>query len=219
MIDPALQTSIALALETAIQKALHYDPASLHALKKLQGQTLAIETTTPNTIFYCLFLETESTHTESSDNTENVLEIYTQYEGKVTTRIKGSLMSLAQLAKSDRMNLANSGVEVFGSTGLLIELQTIFKNSEIDWEDALNEKLGDLAGHQTANGIRTVFGWATARKKTLTRLLGEYLTEEVKATPNKIELEKYYSDVSALQLATDRISARVDALKTALKKQ
>ncbi len=209
MIDPALQTSIALALETAVQKALRYDPASLHALKKLQGQTLAIETSAPNTIFYCLF----------SEASECGLEVYTQYEGEITTRIKGSLLSLAQLAKSDNLNLANSGVEVFGSTGLLIELQTIFKNSEIDWEEALNDKIGDLAGHQTANGIRKVFGWATARKKTFTRLLGEYLTEEVKTTPNKIELEKYYSDVSALQLATDRISARVDALKTALKKQ
>ncbi|MGI1679222.1 MAG: SCP2 sterol-binding domain-containing protein [Cellvibrionaceae bacterium] len=206
MLDPALQTSFALAIEATIQKALRHDPASLHALKKLQGQALAVETTAPNTTFYFL-------------PSEDGLDVYTQFEGDVTTRLKGSLLSLAQLAKNDRVNLSGSGVEVFGSTGLLIELQTVFKHLEIDWEEALNDVLGDLVGHQTANAIRKIFGWATGRKKTFTRLLGEYLTEEIKTTPNKIELEKYYSDVSALQLATDRISARVDALKTALKKQ
>ncbi|MGH1471822.1 MAG: ubiquinone biosynthesis accessory factor UbiJ [Cellvibrionaceae bacterium] len=206
MLDPALHTSFALAIEATIEKALRHDPASLLQLQALHGQVLAIETTTPHLFFYFL-------------PSEKGFDVFTQFEGNITTRLKGSPLSLAQLAKNDRVNLAESGVEVFGSTGFLIELQTILKNLDIDWEEAINDVLGDLAGHQTANAIRKILGWTSGRKKTFTRLLGEYLTEEIKTTPNKTELEKYYHDVSALNLATDRVSARIDAFKIALEKK
>lgn len=209
MLDPTLQMALTSAIEAAVQKALQYDPASRLALAKLQNQCLAVEITTPKTILYFI------------PNEEGVA-VCSQFEetdsSKISTKITGSPLALAQLISSSQLNLADSGVEVFGSTGLLIELQTIFKQLDIDWEEAINDILGDLVGHQVANSVRSIFGWTRDRKKTMSRLVSEYLTEEMKTTPSKTELNNFYNQVTSLQLATDRISAKVDALKSALKK-
>jgi ubiquinone biosynthesis protein UbiJ len=156
MASPSLHTAACIALEKTIATALHYDPASRLAIARLSGKVLAVEFNQPSMVFYFV-----------PHNTG--LNIQAYFEGSVTTRIKGSPLALAGLMNSSRVNLADSGVEVFGSTGLLIELQSILKNLDIDWEQALSEVIGDVLGHETAKAIRTALGWAQQRKNNFKR--------------------------------------------------
>ncbi|MEX1031747.1 MAG: hypothetical protein WDZ30_00160 [Cellvibrionaceae bacterium] len=204
MLDPTLHTALCAALESAINAALRYDPGSRQALGKLDGQVLAVETTQPSATFY-LIPRLDSPETES-------LGVQSYWEGEVSARLKGSPPALASLLKSEGLNLAEAGVEVFGNTGLLIEWQRIARNLDIDWEEAISQILGDVVGHEAATRLRGFSAWLDGRKATFERLLGEYLSEELKATPARAELEKYYRDVDQLRLATDRLVARIDAL-------
>lgn len=199
MVDPSLHTAFCAALESSVNTALRYDPGSRHALGKLQGRVLAVEIKQPSLVFY-LLPQGEG------------LTVRSHYEGEVTTRLQGSPLALASLLKADSLNLADSGVEVFGSTSLLLEIQQIAHNLDIDWEEALSQLLGDVVGHQGANSLRQVGAWAEGRKDTFERLLGEYLSEELRATPARAELEHYYREVDEVRLATDRLAARVEAL-------
>lgn len=200
MLDATVQTALCAALEKAINGALRYDPGSRQALTRLNGQVLMLDITRPRLPLYLVPGE------------EGVL-ILTQYESEVTTRIQGPLPSLIALARSKRLNLADSGVEVFGSTMLLMELQQLLGQLDIDWEDALNDVVGDLPGHQMAQGIRQLLGWAGHRRHTATRLLGEYLTEELRALPSRAELKHFYREVDELRLAADRLAVRIDTLR------
>lgn len=199
MLDPTVHTALCAALESTINAALRYDPGSRQALGKLEGRVLAIEATQPNVNFFLL------PHRDG-------LTVRSHYEGDVNTRLQGSPLALASLLKSDRLNLADSGVEVFGSTALLLELQQIAHKLDIDWEEALSQLFGDVAAHQGGNSFRQFGAWAAGRKDTFERLLGEYLSEELKATPARAELEHYYREVDNTRLATDRLEARIDAL-------
>lgn len=200
MSDPTINTAACIALEKSIAAALHYDPASRLAIARLSGKVLALELTQPAMVFYFV------PHSQG-------LNIQAYFEDSVTTRIKGSPLALVGLMNSSRLNLADSGVEVFGNTGLLIELQSILKNLDIDWEQALSEVIGDVLGHETAKGIRAALGWAQQRKNNFKRLLGEYLTEELRALPSRTELNYFLEDVDGLRMATDRVAARIQQLK------
>jgi ubiquinone biosynthesis protein UbiJ len=200
MADPTLLSAGCAAMEAAINSALRYDPGSRHAVGRLAGQVLAVEMTRPQLTF---FLEPQP---------EGV-RVASHFEGVVTTRLRGSPIALLTLLRSERLNLAGSGVEVFGSTGLLSQLQRIIRELDIDWEQALTGVTGDVAGHQGGKALRGLGSWMSGRKDTFERLLGEYLSEELNTTPARAELEHFYREVDDLRLATDRLEARLNALR------
>lgn len=200
MTEPMFSTAIAAALESAVNGALRLDPGSRHAVAALSGRVLAVELRQPSLIFYLL-------------PGDDRLTIASHYEGAVETRLRGSPMALANLLGSERLNLAGSGVEVSGSSGLLAAWQKIIHNLDLDWEEPLSRVLGDVAGPQGARSLRAFGGWFEGRRATFERLLGEYLSEELKSTPARAELEHFYRDVDDLRLATDRLTARIEAIK------
>ena len=199
-LDPSLLVALCGAIESVINKALLFDPGSRYALAKLEGKVLAVELVRPQLTVY-VFPEEKGVRLQST------------YDGSVTTRVKGTPLALLSLINSPRVNLADSGVEVFGSTGFLIELQKIAQNLDIDWEDALSHVTGNITGHQFALGVAGVKQWFGERKQSFERLFGEFLTEEIQATPNRNELESYYQQIDTLRLAVDRATAQVQQLK------
>ena len=197
--DPSIHVAICGTLETVINKALQYDPGSRLALGRLQGKVLAVELTKPEINFY-FFPDQDG------------LRVQSTFDDEITTRLKGSPLDLLALTKSSRLNLADSGIEVIGNTGFLIELQSIVQNLEIDWEELVSSIVGDIAGHEIGKASSVVSQWFGQRKQSFERLMGEFLTEEVKATPNKSELEHFYGEVDELRLGVDRASAQIKQL-------
>lgn len=201
-----LSTAALATLESAINTALRYDPGSRIALAKLEGQVLALESTAPP---LRMFL---APHSEG-------VSVMGLFEGEVTTLLRGPLTSLMALTLNQSSNLAASDVEVMGETALLVNLQRIFANLDIDWEEPLSQWLGDVVGHETADAIRAAKGWVSARGQTATRLAGEYLTEELKSLPSQSELKQFYNDVDELRLAADRCAANFTFIKQAMEKK
>jgi ubiquinone biosynthesis protein UbiJ len=202
-LDPSIQVALCRALETVINKALDFDPGSRYALGRLQDKVLAVELTQPSFTVYFI------------PQAEGI-RLQSIFDGDVTTRLRGSPMALLALVNSQQVNLANSGVEVFGNTGFLIELQSILQNLDIDWEEAVSTVIGDVAGHQVGAGFRGLNQWLGERKQSFERMLGEFLTEEIRATPNRHELEYFYQQVDELRLGVDRANARLQQMAAEL---
>lgn len=200
-IGPSIQVLICSALEKLINNTLRFDPGSRYALAELQGKVLAIELTQPAFTLYLL-------------PTADGVRLQSTYDGEITTRLRGSPTALLALVKGQQVNLANSGVEVFGNTGFLIQLQGILQNLDIDWEEAVSTVIGDVAGHQVGSGVKGFNQWLGERRQSFERLFGEFLTEEVRVTPSRVELEDFYQQVDALRLSVDRARARVQQLIT-----
>jgi ubiquinone biosynthesis protein UbiJ len=197
--DATLSTAALASAEAAINAALAYDPGTRFALGKLSGQVLAISVTTPAITAYFV---------PEPDR----VRLLGHWEGEVNTRLQGSLPALIRLATGDPATLKDSGVEVTGSTGFLLELQRILRRLDIDWEEALSQLLGDIAGHQSASMMRSGARWLRERGASGQRLVSEFITEELKALPTKNELTDFYRAVDALRLDTDRAEARLQQL-------
>ena len=197
--DAMISTAALASAEKIINAALAYDPGSRIALAALAPKVLAVKLTAPEFTFFVA-------------PGANGLGLLGHYEHEVTTQLRGSLPALLSLAKSERINLKDSGVELVGNTLFLADLQKIVKNLDIDWEEILSQVFGDLLGHQGAAAIRQKMAWTKDRASNIQRLTSEFLTEELRALPSKSELEFFYAQVDELKLDLDRMEARIDQI-------
>lgn len=205
MIDPTLTMAAFSALEASINRALRYDPASLQTLASWQGKILAVQASQPELTAFVLF-------------TDEGVQLQSQWDGPVTTQLQGKLIDIARLANHDGGNLADSGVTVMGSTALLSDLQQLLSKLDIDWEEWLSEYLGDIVGPNVASSLRAGWQWLQQRRSTSERLLGEFLSEELKATPASAELHQFSQQVDSVRADADRVAARMDAIRQQLQR-
>lgn len=202
MVDPTLSAAATASLEAAINKALRYDPATRLRCQALAGKSLAVEIALGGKkLPLCCHFEADSIRI--SGNIDNP-----------TTCLRGSLAGLLMLATSDRVNLAEANVAAWGSTALLADIKSIASDLDLDWEEAINDWLGDVAGHQLAEQARSQFRWIKERGQSGKRLMSEFLTEELRAIPSAPELKQFSEQVDDLRLASDRLLARFQRLRS-----
>lgn len=206
MIDPTLLTGFTALIERACNHTLTYDPATQRKLARMAGQVLAVESTMPALTFYI------------APQADGTLMLMNHFDGAVTTRIRGRLPDLMSLLFShgQSTSLSQHNVDVIGSTSLLIDLQALFQTLDIDWEDALEARFGNLVSHPVAQGLRQAANFMRQRGATAQRLTAEYLTEELRVIPSRPELEDYSQQVDQLRLAKDRAEATLKHLQQRL---
>lgn len=202
MLDPTLISAANSALETAINKALQYDPATKRRLTELAGQSLAVSVKELN-LNLCVHFDVEGVRLSA-------------FTDNPTTRLRGSLPGLLKLAVIEKVTPREANIEVWGDSGLLIQIKSILSELELDWEEVLVDGLGDVAGHQLAVFLRKQVDWLRDREASARRLASEFLTEELRAVPTATELEHFSQQVDQLRLAADRLTARFEKLQQSL---
>ncbi len=207
-INPTLHTAGLAAAEAALNRALELAPAGSRALAKLEDSVFALHCTAPE---LDIFLQ------PAGDG----IRLMGLYEGPVTTSIKGRASDFAELAAASdpAATLINGHLELHGDSASLIELQGILSNLNVDWEAPLVDALGDVAGHQLAEILRRTFSWGKQASAGLSRQLEEFIHEEARLTPPKLELEDFYQDVHELEMRVERLESRTVRLRKRLQEQ
>ncbi len=202
VIDPALHTAVIAALESAINRALELAPHSRAQLSELGDCVFALHCTAPPLEVYLQ---------PGADR----IRLMGTYEGPVTTSVRGVASDFAELATATdpAASLINGQLELQGDSAPLIALQKILVGMDIDWEAPLVNALGDVAGHQLAQALRAAYGWGRQASTSLGRQLDEFIHEEARLTPPRLELEDFYRDVQDLVLRVDRLQSRTERLR------
>jgi ubiquinone biosynthesis protein UbiJ len=203
--DPTLHTAVLAALEAAANRALDLAPTGRAAMAPLEDRVFAFHCTAPALDCYL--------HPGAHG-----IRLTGIHQGPVTTRLTGTASDFAELAQSEdpAATLVNGGLTLDGDSAPLLELQRLLATLEIDWEAPLVDTLGDVAGHQLAQMLRQAFSWGKQASASLTRQLGEYLQEEARLSPPRLEVEDFYRDVRELGLRVDRLESRARRLRQRL---
>lgn len=206
-VDPTLHTAALAALEMALNRALALSPHSKIALAQLEDCVFALHCTAPSMDIY-LHPGAQGIHLTSV------------HPGPVTTSIKGEAADFTELATSSdpTATLINGGLELDGDSAPLLELQRILAALDMDWEAPLVDALGDVAGHQLAQLLRHAFAWGKQASTSLTRQLEEFIHEEARLSPPRLEVEDFYQDLQELGLRVDRLQSRTERLRQRLQK-
>ncbi len=201
IISPTVHTAAIAALETAANRALELDPAGQARLSELEGEVFRFDCTNPE---LDLYLRPENRQ----------LKLMGFWDGEVTTAIRGQASDFAELAsaRDPAAALINGNLELQGDSAPLIRLQNILAALDLDWEAPLVSAFGDIAGHQLAEGLHGAFGWGRQTSASFTRQLDEFIHEEARLAPPRLEVEDFYRDVEELGQRVDRLQARIRQL-------
>ncbi len=186
--------------EFIINEALKYDPGTRQKLTNLEDKKLKLNCSQPDFVAYINIVD-------GKVSIQNMSETYSDVE------INGKFLDLIGLILNGENSVTGSGVSVSGKIGVLQEFRDAFSHLDIDWEDAISEKLGPVIGHNIANIIR----FKTNQVRSITahslKHLPDILTEELQLLPTNIELETLNNSIDQIKSDANRVLAKVQQIK------
>jgi len=202
LLSPTAHTAALAALEAAVNRALNLSPASKLKLAELEDSVFMVQCSAP---LINLYLQPSAAG----------LRLMGVYEGETTTSVRGAASDFAELATSEdpAASLINGKLTIEGDSAPLIAFQKVIAELDLDWEAPLVSTLGDVAGHQLAEILRGTFNWGKQASGSLVRQLDEFIHEEARLSPPRLELEDFYGEIQELTLRTERLQSRADRLR------
>jgi ubiquinone biosynthesis protein UbiJ len=200
-----LLTGLTAVLQAAVNQFIGLDQNTKNQIQALAGKVLAVELTDLPIKLYFL-------------PTRDDLQIYSQYDGAVDTRLRGSSVQLLAMGASEKPGerLFKGEVQIDGDTELGQRFQEILRNMDIDWEEHLSLLFGDVAAHKLGNAARGLFQWGRQSVASLQENISEYFKYEIQSVPARFEVDQFIEQVDGLRDDTERLNARVQRLKSML---
>ncbi len=193
-----------MVLQKAINHALALDDAMPLKIQALDKKVLEIIIKPLNVNFFICFTQSE-VHLQGS------------YNGQADAIIESSplgLIRLSLLPASKVRSLFNDKIKISGDVELGQKVKKLFDEIDIDWEGHLAQFTGDVIAHQMGSLFRQGRAFKRHASESLRLNVTEYLQEELRAFPPREEINDFFSDIDALSLRVERLSACVNQLLT-----
>ena len=195
-------------LEAVINRYLRLDPDIGPRLAALSGRCIAIDL---RGLDLTLFIFPD----------EHGIQLKDHIEGEADTVLRGTPLGMAHLGLggNTEKTLFSGEVIIEGDVETGQAFKGILDGLDIDWEEQLSRLTGDVIAHQLGNSARLARRVFRHGLATLEEDLGEYLQEELRVLPSRIETENFSADVTRLSMDIDRLAARLKRLQTQTEKR
>ncbi len=189
-------------LESLLNRNIAGSVAARGLCKRLEGRVLALRFTgLPLSIsFRCdgerLTLDTVQPQTASAT-------------------LSGTPLSFMQLAgAAPEVALRSGAVHIEGDAEVAQTFSELLKAARPDLEEELSRVIGDVAAHQVGNAARSVLEFGRRASDTFAQNVAEYLQEEGRDLPTRIEADEFIVGVDKLRDDVERLAARLTLLET-----
>jgi ubiquinone biosynthesis protein UbiJ len=198
-----LPASAITGLEAVINRYLRLDPDSGARLATLSGRCIGIDLRGLDLSLYIF-------------PAEHGVQLKDHIEGEADTVLRGTPLGMARLGLggNTEKTLFSGEVVIEGDVETGQAFKGILDELDIDWEEQLSQLTGDVIAHQLGNTARLSRRAFRHGLATLEKDLGEYLQEELRVLPSRIETENFSADVTRVSMDVDRLTARLKRLQT-----
>jgi len=188
-------------IETAFNTWVRLDPEASPRLAPLHGKVICIRVLGFGLELYLI---------PGPDG----VQIYPELDSPADCTLAGTPLALARLGKGERGQdeLFAGRVSITGDTELGHRFGDILGRVDIDWTEQLAAIVGDIPAQSAGDRLKGTGEWLTQVSDTLRQDLGEYLQEEARLTPPRLEAEDFFADVDRLRDDLARLEARVARL-------
>ena len=195
-----IKQSIA-AIESLLNQHIQKSSTAQDRLFALAGRSLAINI---RNFDIKLQLDAEQTRLEVSMISDDSIVA-------TTATISGTPLTLLSLLNvSTLADFRAAGVEFSGDIQTAEAFAELLRFARPDLEEELSHLVGDIVAHKMARSVRRVKGWGTRAIDALTMDTSEFLQEEIRQLPPRVEVESFSREVERLREDTDRTVQRVD---------
>ena len=194
----------AFGLESVVNRCIRESSCAGELLESLDGKSLAIVV---RGLGIRVRLGASGTHLAVSAESG-------RSESAATATVAGAPLALLGL-------LRNAGPEAFraSAVGLSGDAQTAEAFAELlgharpDLEEELSRLIGDIAAHEVAGAARRTDAWAREAGSALAMNSSEFLQEEARQLPPRVEVNAFGRDVEQLRDDVERAAQRLDRLE------
>jgi len=129
----------------------------------------------------------------------------------VDATISGRVMALLSLViQEDKFSTSiQEGVSINGNVKVAQQMQKIFTELELDWEEALSRYTGDVIAFRIHQQARSAGDWFRQTAISLAQTSSEYLREESHMSPTQVEFERFQKHATALKQDVERAEVRL----------
>jgi ubiquinone biosynthesis protein UbiJ len=172
------------------------------AAERLEGRMLSLTVEgTPLTLYFRV--------------AEGRIAIETRHEGVADASISGTPLALLSMAgPGAEERFRGSGIRIAGDAEVAQRFRELLQHAQPDFEEELSRVVGDVAAHQVASVARGFLDWGRKAAGSLSMNVAEYLQEEGRDVPTRVELDEFLESVDQLRDAADRLEARLARLES-----
>ena len=202
-------------INNALKKYLDSDPEIAAKLNKFEGQCLLVHLTDIEKEFLVTPIHAGievSEHVVDEDASE-------ESELNITTTIHSNIISLARMGLgAEYQSMLNSGaLKIEGDVEFANQLRSIFMQVDIDWEEIASKYVGDAVAYQVGLFVNKFKNYKKRSVDNFRLDVSEYLQEESRIVPTKVELDRFMSSVDSLDANVQRLEARIQRLMNTMK--
>lgn len=213
-----IPSSVLGALEAAANRIIENEPDVPAQLAKMHDRIMGVTLGGPNITLYLQVLD-------------GSLVFFSESHRPADVHLSAPIADFVRLAtaRDQHALFGNASVRVEGDIATAQQFQSLMTALDLDWEEHLAqfigrrlgqplgesvaEQWGDLAARQVGLIAGAVGRWAGRSRNTLEQALRDYLQEEVKHVPTRIEVDNFADDVDQLRLAVERLEAKLNRLR------
>lgn len=130
--------------------------------------------------------------------------------------IDGTPLAFLRLATNDATkSIRAGGMDVRGDAEVAEGFRRLLEAARPEFEEELSRFTGDAAAHYLAGFARDAAAFGRRAGDAFARNVSEYLSEESRDVPVRIEVEEFLDGVDRFREAVDRLEARVAAVSRA----
>ena len=124
--------------------------------------------------------------------------------------LSGDLPRLVALLGGDH---AGPGLELRGDPALAEAFARLLKHCRPDPEEELARFTGEVFARQAGDAARAAAQWAEQSAVSLRRSMRDFVQEEARLAPTRVEFEAFAEQVEGLRDAAGRLAARMRILR------
>jgi ubiquinone biosynthesis protein UbiJ len=205
------KTLLIATLEAALNRYLALDDQRGALLEPLAGKIIAITVrwspqystqTFNDTLYLC--------------PTHDSIQIISEFFGTPDAQLSGSLWALGFMGMSEKpmQSLFSGDVTIEGDTEIGRQFQSLFKKLDIDLQGKLTNLVGENVMKNLSDFFQAGRAWQREALDSFKLNATEFLQEETRDLPAAPEIDHFCAQVDELRLAADRLTARIERLKT-----
>ncbi|AQZ93900.1 SCP2 domain-containing protein [Halopseudomonas phragmitis] len=196
-----LTQALLAGIERSLALAVARDPVTAQRLGRLAGKVLLIQARDPDWQL-CLLPDADGIQLLAS----------AELEPDCTLSAPSALLARLALSSQRQRLLQDPALTLTGDSQVLISLQNIIADLRLDGEAELARWVGPVVAPLIVKLLRHGRDWAGQTHDSLTRTLGEYLTEESRQLIGRDEADVASRKLYDLRLRLERLEARVNQL-------
>lgn len=197
-----LPASAIAGLEAVINRYLRLDPMIGSRMATLSGRCIGIELRGLDLTLY-VFPD------------EHGIQLRENTNGEPDTLLRGTPLGMVRLGLGGNTEntLFSGTVVIEGDVETGQAFKAVLDELDIDWEEQLSRLTGDIIAHQLGHAARRGRRAFQLGLGTLEKDLGEYLQEELRVLPTRIETANFSADVTRISMDVERLAARLKRLR------